>query len=205
MFGQYSHAFRTSVALRFSNQISITSLTGAGSSSLLQGLKEVLGEKTHLYLSMGDLMRQRATEVGMSIEELAAFNKEHPEAGHDRWCDGELQKRAERNFLICEGRIPHIWMRYACKVLLVCDLDIRAERRRLQKYPDLSVAEVRDLITKRDDDDRLRYDVMYPGWNWCQGQYDVVINTGQCSKENSVRFLLEEHRKHIMKMGNGVM
>lgn len=198
---EYSYHQRTCFVVRFSNQFSITSQTGVGKTTFIKTLKETTEGGKYKYISMGDLMRRRASELGMTIEQFATHNKAHPEEGHDKWCDGELEKLAHHNWLISEGRLPHVWMPYACRVLLLCDPMIRAQRRQ-KDNPHLSIDEVYDRIVKRDTDDNERYKLLYPGCLWPEGCFDIRINTGQCSPEDSVRYLFEEHQKFLRRFGS---
>lgn len=191
-----------STEIYFSNQISITSLTGCGSSTTLNMLKERLKNFPYRFVSGGFIMRSIASSFrseefpnGMTIEQFAKYNREHPEDQFDLKCDQMLSQFAEQNWSIIEGRLPHIMAPHSFRVLLNCDATIRAERRRAQKYPEMSVEEVLQLIEKRDNDDNARYEKLYPGCLWPDSDYDLVIDTGKFSPDQVVEKIIDEHTK----------
>lgn len=176
----------------FQHQISITSKTGAGSSSLLEGLKKKLGNFPYRWVSGGGLMRTRAAERGMKIEVFVRYSREHPEEGHDRWCDQQIANFASHDWVICEGRLPHIFMPGALRVFLECDLDIRAVRRH-RDHPELSLDEVTEMIVQRDIDDDTRYNALYSGCHWPLGDFDLVLSSSLMTVEEEVELLLLKH------------
>lgn len=131
-------------------------------------------------------MRSFADDRGMSIEEFAAYCKDHPHEDYDKRCDEIIRSFGLQNFVFIEGRLPHVLAPHAFHVLLVCeDLDVLARRRfndikkkavaKNRSYPKLS--EVRKKIEQRDKDDNERYEKLYPGCLWSEDDYDCVIDT----------------------------
>lgn len=168
------------------HQMSVTAETGVGSSTLLKGLADrFIGKLPYRFVSGGSIMRAKAAELNMTIEEFSAYNKLCPEEGHDVACDQTIARFAEHKHVICEGRLPHFFMPYACHVLLRCNPVVRAERRKLQKgFEHLSVVQILEAILKRDADDNARYRAIYgPECIWRQEQFDVVVDSTELSKE----------------------
>lgn len=190
---------------RFAHQISITSLTAAGRSTLLQRLKRTFAGTPYRFVSGGEMMRRRAQELDMTIEEFARFNREHPEDGHDRWCDDEIARMAKLNWLIGEGRLTHIFMPRAFHVLLTCPVQERARRRHAQLRAQLGrkcprYEKVVVDILRRDDDDAARYEEMYPGCMWKPEDFDAVIDTkahDEAEVENIVHHI---HRQWLAEL-----
>ncbi len=148
-------------------------------------------------------MRAKAEELGFpSIEAFAEHNRKHPEDGHDLVCDMMIQKFAEHDYVVCDGRLPHFFMPHAFKILLVCPPGVRATRRILD-YPGKSLDEVLAAILKRDDDDELRYRDLYPGSIWEQDAFDLVIDTSKHDKKHVVAQVLGGHRRWISMTQNG--
>jgi cytidylate kinase len=182
----------------FSQQISVTSKTGVGSSTLLKNLKGALGELPFRFVSGGAIMRAFAIQNGMTIEQFAAHNRAHPEEGWDEKCDQRIAAFAQHNFVVAESRLGHAFMPLAFHVLLECDIDVCAQRR----YDDLVVkgknpvlSEVKRDIEQRDDDDDSRYEILYPGCLWHRSDFDLVINTQRMSPPEIVEYVLSEHQK----------
>lgn len=178
----------------FRNQISITSKTAVGKTTLLRELKKKLDNLPYRWVSGGALMRARAASLGMTIEEFAVHNHLHPEEGHDRWCDDTIAHFAEHDWVICEGRLPHFFMPRAFKVLLVCNPHTRAARRQGDNSEKPLWQVLRD-IEERDRNDAKRYEKLYPECLWPEENFDLVIETDKLSIDGEVELLLGEHRK----------
>lgn len=182
----------------YSHQKTITSLTGAGSSTAETRLKEVCTKLPFRFVSVGGIMRTLAEENGMSIEDFAKFNRKHPELGFDKQCDDRVTLFASQNYVIVEGRLPHVFAPRAFHILLKCDLDIRAKRRISQGTHGQAVEdEVRKLIKQRDDDDNARYRKMYPGCLWTEDKYDLVIDTSTTEPGDVVQRILTGHKEWL--------
>jgi cytidylate kinase len=178
----------------FLHQISITSKTGVGSTTLFSELKKRFDAFPYRWVSGGSLMRARAAELGMNIGQFAAHNRVHPEEGHDRWCDDTIAHFAEHDWVICESRLSHVFMPGAFKVLLVCDPEIRAERQRAISRSK-SLKQIREEIENRDRDDDARYVELYPDCLWGQEDFDLVMNTGVLSLAREMEALLNHYEK----------
>jgi len=158
-----------------SHVITITSETGVGSTTAINGLSERLGGMWR-YVSGGGIMRRFAHELGMTIEAFAAHAREHPERGFDALCDKAMAEYGKQNYTVLEGRLPHVFVPHAFHVRLMCPYGTRAMRR----YKDsdgISRKEVERRIRERDQNDRERYDKLYPGWAWPDSDFDCVVPT----------------------------
>lgn len=181
-----------------SHVITITSQTAVGSSTTLKQLQQKR-PMTWRYLSGGDIMRAFAEQKRMTIEDFAAHNRAHPEEGWDKKCDDTIREFGRQNYTIIEGRLPHAFVPHAFHVELWCDLEVRASRRweDLKKKPPEGIPPSFDrvcaLIRQRDEDDRRRYDELYPGWAWQLHDYDLRLNTGILSPEEVCREIMQGH------------
>lgn len=137
-------------------------------------------------------MRQRAKDLGMEIEEFAKYKNDHPEEGHDAWCDGEIRKLSNQNNLIVEGRLTHIFLPYAFKIKLVCPVQTCAQRR-ARDCTSEAYLESLDKILGRDVHDELTYDELYPGWNWDNEDYDIWVDTGVLTPNEVLSRVLVRH------------
>ncbi len=176
----------------FEHQISITSETGAGKSSLFKALKNKLVDSRYRWVSGGGLFRGKANELGMTVEQFAEYNRLHPEKGYDKWVDGTITKMAESDWMICESRLSHFFMPGAFKVLLKCDINTRAERRQ-KDFPGKSLEEIRQAIEERDKNDNARYAKLYPGCLWEKEKFDLVLSTEVMSSEVLAGQLVSEY------------
>lgn len=165
------------VSRPFSHQISITAVTGAGSSSLMASIKtwHKFKNKPYRFVSAGGLMRDRADSKLMAIEEFTAHCRAHPEEGHDSWLDLTIARLAHHNWVVCEGRLPHVFMPKAFKILLKCDLNLRAERR--ARDLKISTEKALEKISARDADDHARYEALYPGCHWADSDFDLCLDS----------------------------
>jgi cytidylate kinase len=190
------NAFEQAVSkgLLYSDQIAITSLSGAGSSSALKLLKQKFYKTMYRFGSGGDAMRTFASLQNMEIEEFTQYMREHPEAGFDQKMDDLVKVLAQQNFFIFEGRLAHINLPMAFKVLITCPRSIRAKRRQADPaYSHLSLPDVIDKIQQRDEDDNSRYEKLYPGCIWKEDRFDFVIDSSQYGQQELVNEILKAH------------
>lgn len=180
----------------FEHQISITGDTGVGTSSLFKALKELLEDEPYRWVSGGILMRQRASEHGMSMPDFAKHCRLHPEEGHDRWCDEQIAKLAETDWMICEGRLAHFFMPHAFHVSLICGMDKRVARRSVDEGR--SPSQVRREIKQRDYNDVTRYRNLY-GHEclWHPFKFSLVLSSERDSPSQLATQLLREHQKWL--------
>lgn len=178
----------------FSHQITITSMAGVGGSSLHDRLRATLGESFQ-FATAGGIFRQRAKDLGFpDIESFVAYNNTHPEERHDEWCDSQQLKLGKKNRVVIEGRLSHIFLPHAFRVLLVCPLQVRAQRRHEDRRGSTYEDELTKML-KRDIHDAERYNMLYPGWFWPHKDFDLVINTSVNSHEETEYRVLEGHEK----------
>lgn len=164
--------------------IGITSQSGVGSSTALDNLHRVIGDRSWRFVSGGDLMRREASNRGMSLECLLG------QAKFDSSIDGQLDKRLGRigrqNHTVIESRLAHLHCQTGFRVLLICpSYEVRAERS--DKYAP-------EDLEKRDKDDHERYARLYPGSMWEDADFDFVLSTQTTPKEEVAARIIEAHR-----------
>ena len=192
-------------AYPFLNQITLTSTTAAGSTSIFN---EAVKHFSPLWriLSGGELMRIEAKNRGMTIGEMATFNLNNPRAGVDIKIDQELNIYSLTDRVFIESRLAHFTTRGATtKVFRDCPIDIRAERRlKQQKKEAQFFKEVRTEILKRDSDDETRYKRLYgQGCIWSPHQFDLVLSSEFLNPEELFQRILAKHaeiQKAILQM-----
>ncbi len=162
----------------FLHQIAITSETGVGSSALLTALQKRNRHHEYRWESGGEIFRRMGRERGMEVGQFAAHCRAHPKEGNDKKLDAIIIEMAKVDWLVCESRLAHIDMPEAFKILLVCDIELRIDRRH-RDQPHLTRAQVARGIYDRDHDDRIRYEALYPGCMWEPCKFDLVLDTGK--------------------------
>lgn len=176
--------------MAYRHQIAITSESGVGSTSATRELKKLLDGGRWKFVSGGEIFRAMAKNANMTVEEFSAFAKQYPAAGYDKRVDEEIKSLAEkRNYLVGEGRMVHIFMKDAFKVLLTCPINVRAERRQ-KDFPELNVQEMRKRIEDRDRHDNCRYAIQYPFCHWFPEDFDLHLDTSQHSAEEGASRIL---------------
>lgn len=182
----------------------ITSLTGAGKSSLIDGLKKefVSMNMKMSFISVGAIMRDYARELGFpSIEAFSRYNRRCPEAGHDKKCDDLIRKIGDKNYQVIEGRLPHIFVPKGFHIFIDCPLEIRADRRHKGQNPNnLSLYEVKKMIEQRDKDDQMRYESLYPGCSWSYGDFDLVIDSSFMTIDEEVEAIFAGWENWLLKL-----
>lgn len=202
MFGEkrdYSRASNQPTNF-FPRQIIITAQTGVGSSTTVKYLLERLGSDWQ-FRSGGVIMRSLAAMQGMTIEEFAEFNMNHPEAQIDRACDNEMARFGLQDGTLLEGRLPHVFAPQGFHVLLTCPVEVRARRRHRQTgFEHLSLEEIRALIVRRDEADNTRYSELYPGCLWLADDFDLVVGTDEALPEEVVELIISGHQEWVKRM-----
>ena len=186
----------------FSHSITITGATGVGTTTTLEELQKKLGRPWR-FVSAGEMMRARAKQLGVSLEELLLLNRDDPSNDHE--CDNMITEFGTHNYTVIEGRLPHVFVSPAFHVLLTCPLNVRAQRR-LKHGSSLgkNLDEVARLIETRDREDRARYQNLYPGGLWPDTDFDLVIDTSQFLPERIVSQIIDGRATWIEKMGDRV-
>lgn len=161
-------------------RITIGGLPGSGKTTLAKKLAEKLNIN---FYSMGDLRRQMAKEIGMTIDQLNKLGEKDPYT--DKKVDEQQKTLGEKedNFVI-ESRLGFYYLPSdTIKIFLTADPKIRAKRimsnaREEEKYK--SLEEAVKKIDKRTKSDIKRYKKYYPEIKTsCYDilNYDFVINT----------------------------
>ena len=183
--------------------ITITSLTAAGKTSLIEALKIKFASRNieMNFTSAGEIMRELGKESGFtSIEAFSRHNRDHPEDGYDRRCDDRVREIGKKDYQVIEGRLPHIFVPKGFHILLRCPLDVRAWRRYEYQNPDdLSLNEVMWKIVQRDEDDQARYKSLYSGCIWAEYDYDLIIDSSSMTVDEEVRAIIRGWKKWLAR------
>lgn len=171
--------------------ITIAGMPGSGKSVTAKGLVERFKLKHH---SVGEFMRKRAHQKGMTIEQ---YNKSgETDASVDRDAD-EWQKELgekEDGFVI-DGRLSFHFIPNSIKILLTVDLKVAAERvirenRKHEKFKDAD--EAYKSIKQRMESNLKRYKKYYDINPFDESQFDIVFDTTGFSIQEGIDKVAEE-------------
>jgi cytidylate kinase len=180
-------------------QITITADTGRGKTELINRLKMIY--PGWVFATGGGWFRDKARSEGFGddVNSFAQYCKEHPETDFDFQCDSYLHYLAltQIDGLCMESRVSHALAPNAYHVLLLCDVDVCAERR--AKDTNESVAVVKEKILSRDSNDG-RLLIRYPDYKWSEYDYHQVIRTDKLGKNEAVSELVSGFEKWWSEM-----
>ncbi len=192
---------------RFSDQITITSLSGAGSSSTILALQRILPTGIYRFVSGGGMMRasiRHSDQPLMSMEQYAEYCRRNPDLGTDRKLDQNINTLSCHNFTIIESRLGHETCPGGYHVLLECPLATRAKRR--AKQISVTYAEAKAAIEKRDRDDTDRYRHLYgDGCIWSPEKYDLRISSSRHKPDEIARKILAAHSRWVKGQGVSIV
>jgi cytidylate kinase len=192
---------------RFSNQITITSLSGAGSSSTILALQRILPTGIYRFVSGGGMMRasiKHSDKPLMSMEQYAEYCRCNPDLGADRKLDQNINTLSCHNFTVIESRLGHETCPGGYHVLLECPLITRAKRRAGQI--NVTYAQVKAAIEKRDRDDIARYRHLYgDGCIWSPEKYDLRISSSRLRPGEIAKKILSAHQRWVKSQGVSIV
>ena len=176
--------------------IAISGLPGTGTSTLATHLSERLDTTL---VNSGQIFRELAREHGMELLEFSEYVKTHPEI--DREIDARQVELARQGGVILEGRLAG-WNLYlnkvpSVKILIEADLDIRAER--VVWREEKSKEDIAASFRQREAIDAQRYRAVYDIDLFSKEPYDVVIDNGQQSVEETLAEIIAELEARIPK------
>ncbi|OGF25327.1 hypothetical protein A2331_03875 [Candidatus Falkowbacteria bacterium RIFOXYB2_FULL_34_18] len=174
--------------------ISISGTAGSGKSTVAKGLAKKLKFK---HYSMGDLQREVAEEMGVSIVELGELEKTDPSI--DRMIDKKQRElgKKEDNFVIDAWLAP-FFIPHAIKFFLDADIGERAKRRVVAKRTTESYQRQEDAeraIAQRENTNRERW-IKFYGFDFREKKnYDYIIDT----TNSNVREVLKKVNELLKK------
>jgi cytidylate kinase len=163
--------------------ITVAGNHGSGRSTNAQLLAEFLGLK---YISTGMLFRERAAELGVSLEEMNRIAGEDPD--FDNWLDNRTKEESRNRGVVIDANLS-AWMAEDpdIKIFVTCPFDVRV--RRIADRESRGVSDVEEETRMREESERVRYKEYY-GVDICDlSVYDVIINTSLFSIEGTANIL----------------
>jgi len=143
-------------------------------------------------------MRKLQKQFGFAtIGKFAQYLTAHPNLGFDEYVDDQIQLTAMHDNSAVEGRIAYLFAPLAKKILVKCPPDICAERRQFDwAQRDNGIVTpfetVLQSILRRNFTDWERYRKKYPGYDWPESAFDLVLDSGALDRDQMVDRVLEE-------------
>lgn len=161
----------------------------AGKSYLARKVAEHYGLEQY---SVGDMRREAAAERGMTIAE---FNKLGETEDTDTIFDEKQKELAKGDDFVIDGRLSAHFIPRAIKVFVDASEDVRAKRMFIDKKrvgeSAHSIEDAKKSMRERCESDSRRYLRLYGFDPFKQGEYDIVFDTTNLSKEESVNELIK--------------
>lgn len=181
--------------------ITIAGRPGSGKSTTSKGVASYLGYE---HFSSGDLFRAIGRDRGLDVlhTNLAA----EQEKDIDHLVDQRLQDiGATQERLAIDSRTAWHWIPDSFKVFLDLDLEIAAERiirnidperRKFEHIPD-DPKEYAKKLQERFDSEARRYKELYNINPYDVAQYDLVIDTGKITSEQTIERIIQAYDKWL--------
>ena len=163
--------------------ITVAGYHGSGRSTHARILAESLGLR---YISSGMIFRDRAEELGVSLEEMNIIASKDPE--FDRWLDKQTTIESRNRGLVVDANLS-AWMAEDpdIKIFVTCPYKVRI--RRIANREEREYDEVDHETKARETLEKERYLEYYDVDIDDLTIYDVILNTNLFSIEASSRIL----------------
>lgn len=169
--------------------------SGVGKSSLAQNLSQIF----HLQkISVGDIMRETAQNLGISIYEFDKLCSE------DSKYDIEVDKKVSeignsQDNIILDGRLAWYFVKSGIKIKIICSYD--EVLRRIAERENLDLDEVDKKTQTRQNYYKNRYAQLYPQIVYPpkDENFDIVIDTTNCSLDETTKELEEKIKQFLDK------
>jgi CMP/dCMP kinase len=181
--------------------ITIGGRPGSGKSTAARAAAEVLG---YQHFSSGDLFRALGRERGTELLQTNLSAEKNSEV--DRLVDTRLEEIGQtEDQVVIDSRTAWHWIPGSFKVFLDLDLETGAqrvlssmteERLRNEHIPRDSIVYAQTLKERMESESR-RYKALYDIDPYIMGNYNLVIDTGKNSKEETLQQILDGFRNWI--------
>ena len=163
--------------------ITVGGLHGSGRSTQARRLAEEFGLR---YVSTGMLFRERAEELGVSLDELSRLSDVDP--GFDNFLDARAKEESRGGGVVIDATLSG-WMAEDpdLRFFLSCPLEERVRRIAGREGRDLG--EVGEETRAREESERERFMRFYGVDVRDLSIYDVVLNTGLFDADAAARIL----------------
>lgn len=164
--------------------IAIGGKHGTGKSTCAKALAEAYGLR---YVSAGETFRRIARERGISIGELSKLSEEDPSI--DRLVDEKTREEARKGDVVLEGQLAPWLAEGSLKIYVTAPTKERILR--ISMRDSLSYEEAERETIRREASEKKRYEEYYGIDVDDLSIYDLIVDTGLFSKEETVKILKE--------------
>jgi len=168
--------------------ITVGGSIGSGKSTLAKMLAKELGYSYH---SVGEILRSMAKEMGISLIQMSLLAEK--DAQIDKKLD-EKQKELAKGDVIMDSRLgAYIIDKADFKIWLDAPPEVQADR--IAGRDGLSKGEAIEHIARREASEAERYRNIYGIDVYDQSVYDLVLDTGDLTKQEMLEKCLEALKK----------
>lgn len=164
---------------------------GSGTSTVCRMLEVELGLE---YIYAGQVFRDKANEMGLSLSEFSRLCEEEPE--YDKGLDKEMVSRARKGRAILEGRMIGPLCKKenipSFKIYIFADKEVRANR--VGERDGGEIQEVLRTMEDREESEAQRYLQYYDIDPREQHWYDLVIDSSFITPEEEIEIILKAMR-----------
>lgn len=163
--------------------ITVAGHHGSGRSTNAKMLAEQLGLR---YISTGMLFRERAEELGVSLEEMNRIAESNRD--FDNWLDNRSKEESRKRGVVIDANLS-AWMAEDpdLRIFVTCPFEVRV--RRMADREGRSFVDVERETRMREESELQRYKEYYGVDISDLSIYDVILNTSLFSKEAAVYIL----------------
>lgn len=181
--------------------ITVAGRPASGKSTAARGVAEKLG---YQHFSSGDLFRALGRERGMDVMQTNLSAEKSAEVDH--MVDERLRQIGKlEDEVVIDSRTAWHWIPNSYKVFLDLDVQIGAERilasmseERLQnEHVPRDPAVYAQTLTQRLESEARRYRKLYDIDPYQMENYDLVVDTAECTKEQTLQLILDGYKAWI--------
>ena len=170
------------------NKIVLFGFAGSGTTTIGEMLSKELNFK---FYSTGNLLREIAQKEGVSIFELQS--KMSKDSSIDKKLDdATIEFSKTKKDFIFDSWLAWYFIEDAFKIKLKCDDNIRFER--ISKRENISFEEAEETTKKREENNSLRYNEIYPKMNFPPKDdiFDLVIDTTKKNEKEIANIIMSK-------------
>ena len=172
-------------------KITIAGKAGSGKTSVAETVAKRLGYK---HYSAGDLRGRMAMDMGITIDELNEIGKK------ESWTDTKIDEQSKKIGETEDNFVMDTWLGFhfipdSLKIFLDVSLGEGARRIFLDQRPDEkkqdSIEGVKEMIKKRQEENRVRWKKRYRVDYLDMANYDFVLDTTGLTKEEVIQKVID--------------
>lgn len=171
-------------------RITISGKPGSGKSTVAKILARKLKLK---YYSVGNIMKEIASELGISLIELNKISEQDNTL--DNFLDSYQKQLNKRDNFILDSRLGFHFIKKSIKIFL--DVDIKeAAKRIIKQKRDVekarTIKEMETLLKKRIKSEVKRYKKLYNINHLNKNNYDIIIDTTDKNQKQVVGIIIKK-------------